>query len=73
MKESMAVPIQMFRHDFFEKPISQVTAILTAPFQYIFHLYQKATPGEQLTILYLPIGGVIGFFFSQWWQNKRKK
>src|SRR5947209_2843267 len=47
----------------------------TAIAKYVFNLYQKASPGEQLTILYLPVGGVIGFCSNQLWQlwQRRKK
>ena len=47
----------------------------TAMAKHVFNLYQKATPGEQLTILYLPVGGVIGFCSNQLWQlwQRRKK
>jgi hypothetical protein len=36
----------------------------------VLNLYHKATPGEKLTILYLPVGGIIGWFLKQWLSKK---
>jgi hypothetical protein len=44
--------------------------ILFSPVAYVFDLYHKATPGEKLTILYLPVGGIIGWFLKQWFSKK---
>jgi hypothetical protein len=43
---------------------------LFSPVAYIFDLYHKATPGEKLTVLYLPVGGIIGWFLKQWLSKK---
>ncbi len=44
--------------------------LLFYPFAYIFNLYHQASPGEKLTILYLPVGGIIGWFLKQWFSKK---
>jgi hypothetical protein len=44
--------------------------LIVYPIEYVFNLYQKATPGEKLTILYLPVGGIIGWFLKQWFSKK---
>ena len=44
--------------------------LLFIPVTYVFDLYHKATPGEKLTILYLPVGGIIGWFLKQWLSKK---
>jgi len=46
-------------------------ALIVYPIAYVLNLYHKATPGEKLTILYLPIGGIIGWFLKQWFSKKR--
>jgi hypothetical protein len=48
------------------------TEIRQITIAYVFDLYQKATPGEKLTILYLPIGGIIGWFLNKWFSKKEK-
>ncbi len=45
--------------------------ILFSPVVYVFDLYHKASPGEKLTILYLPVGGIMGWFLKQWVSKKR--
>ena len=44
--------------------------LLLYPFAYILNLYHQASPGEKLTILYLPVGGIIGWFLKQWFSKK---
>jgi hypothetical protein len=46
-------------------------ALLLYPFAYIFNLYHQASPGEKLTVLYLPVGGILGWFLKQWLSKKR--
>ena len=45
--------------------------LLFSPVGYVVNLFRQATPGEKLTILYLPVGGVIGWFLNQWFSKKR--
>jgi len=45
-------------------------AFLLYPFAYIFNLYHQASPGEKLTALSLPVGGIIGWFINQWFSKK---
>jgi len=50
---------------------AQAYVVIFYPITYLFNLYHKATPGEQLTILYLPAGGIIGWFLKQWFSKKQ--
>ncbi len=45
-------------------------ALLFYPFAYIFNLYHQASPGEKLSVLSLPLGGIIGWFLKQWFSKK---
>ncbi len=45
--------------------------LLFSPVGYVVNLFHQATPGEKLTILYLPVGGVIGWFLKQWFSKKQ--
>ncbi|HYT43986.1 MAG TPA: hypothetical protein VEP90_16720 [Methylomirabilota bacterium] len=45
--------------------------LLFSPVGYVVNLFRQATPGEKLTILYLPVGGVIGWFLNQLFSKKQ--
>jgi hypothetical protein len=45
-------------------------ALIAYPIAYVLNLYHKTTPGEKLTILYLPVGRIIGWFLKQWLSKK---